>query len=346
MSNLSSSILLRALRGERAERPPIWLMRQAGRYLPEYRALRAKHSMLEAIQTPALAAEITLQPLRRFPLDAAIIFSDILPVLTMMGLKVDFEKGVGPVLERTLSSPQDVSELKVVSARQGMDFTLEAISRVAAEINPTGLPVLGFSGAPFTLATYAIEGSPSKNLTTVKEFMFHQPSSWDSLQQKLRDVVADYLVEQVKAGASAVQLFDSWAGHLSPLQFRDFVAPYLREIISRVKSAVDVPIIYFATAGAGLLPQIGELGADVIGIDWRIGLGDAAKLLGSAKPLQGNLDPLAMLAPWQHLKREVEEVIKQGRAAPSHIFNLGHGILPETPIENVEKLVSYVRNDK
>jgi len=319
-------------------------MRQAGRYLPEYQAIRGKHSMLDVIRTPTLAAEVTLQPLRRFDLDASIIFSDILSPLIGMGIELDFVSGEGPKIFNPITSPSDVARLTVPDPEQNTGYTLEAMNRVTAELSPRGVPLIGFSGAPYTLSSYLLEEESPHTGQTTKKFIWRYPDAWRDLQEKLVQLVAEYLVAQVKVGgASAVQIFDSWVGALSPLDFETLVAPSLRRIVAHVRAQVGVPIVYFGTGTAGLYPEIAKLGFDVVGVDWRTSLRDARKLLGAPVALQGNLDPLVLFASRGDVERAVRRVLEDAREIPAHIFNLGHGILPGTPIENVQSVIDIVR---
>lgn len=354
-SKLEQSRFLKACRCEPVDCTPIWLMRQAGRYMAEYRKIREHHSMLEVIGTPKLAAEVTMQPIEAFDLDAAIIFSDILPPLIGMGLELDFVKGVGPKLENPIKSVDDVNKLTFCKAVDCMGPTLEAIQLVRKELEPRGIPLIGFAGAPFTLACYAIQGSGSKVYELAKQFMFTHPQSWDELMGKLVDVVADYLIEQAKHGASALQVFDSWAGVLSAEQYSKYIAPHNRRLFELIQVA-NVPLINFSTGTATHLDRVANCGGDVIGVDWRLPLDTVQQNIGrnhdSTAPrflsgsqthaIQGNLDPTALLAPWAELKTQTDEVLESARSLPRHIFNLGHGILPPTPIESVRELVNYV----
>ncbi|MBI5958485.1 MAG: uroporphyrinogen decarboxylase [Chloroflexi bacterium] len=331
---------LRACRREPVDVTPIWLMRQAGRYMAEYRALRARHSLLDVIRTPELACEITLQPINAFNLDAAILFADILPILIGMGLNLEFVEGEGPVITNPISSPADVDALIVPPIEENLPFTLEAIRLVRRELDGK-IPLIGFSGAPFTLASYAIEGGGSKNHIKVKRFMHSQPDAWDRLMDKLAQTVGDYLVAQVKAGAQVLQVFDTWAGVLSPCDYREKALPYVQRVIERAKST-GVPVIYFGADLNGLLPLVRETGADVIGVDWRIEIDHAWDQLGPNVAVQGNLDPTLLFAPWDQLQRNVDNVLARTTGRPGHIFNLGHGVLPETPVDHIRRLVDYV----
>ncbi len=343
-SKLSDALLLRAYRGEQLEQPPIWLMRQAGRYLPEYQAVRAQHSMLTVIRTAELAAEVTLQPIRRFGFDAAIIFADILNPLIGMGIELDFVEGEGPKIFNPISSAADVDKLSVPPPEENVAYTLEAIALVTKELTPKGVPLIGFAGAPFTLSSYMLRSSGEKDISRTTRFMRDEPAAWNRLQDKLVTMITAYLIAQVRAGASAVQLFDSWIGALSPSEFRQFAAPSLKKIIAAVKRETSVPVVYFGTNTAGLFSEIAQLGADVVGVDWRISLSDAQKLLGASVPLQGNLDPTLLFGPPDLLRAEATRILQERKAIKGHVFNLGHGILPKTPIAQVELLIETVRS--
>jgi uroporphyrinogen decarboxylase len=332
---------LRACRRQPVDVTPIWLMRQAGRYMIEYRTLREKHSILEIIKTPELACEVTLQPLDAFDLDAAIIFADILPPLEGMGLHLEFARGEGPVIHNPVRTPQDVENLRTPPPEEALGFTLQAIRMMRTELDSRGIPLIGFSGAPFTVASYAIEGGSSRNYVHAKGMMMSDPQNWHKLMEKLTVVVGEYLVAQAKAGAQALQLFDSWVGALSPDDYREYVLPYSRRAIEMAR-ATGVPVIHFGTETAGILDLIKEAGSDVIGVDWRVNLDTAWQRLGDDVAVQGNLDPIALFAPWPELKRRAQRVLDQAAGRPGHIFNLGHGILPQTPVENVKRLVDFV----
>ncbi len=313
-------------------------MRQAGRYMSEYRALRERYSMLELIQTPELACEVTLQPIKAFDLDAAIIFADILPPLVGMGLELDFVHGVGPVIGNPIRSADDVDRLRVTPPQASLGFTLDAIKLAKAALGDK--PLIGFSGAPFTLASYAIEGGGSKNHLIAKSFMRREPAAWHQLMSKLAEVAGQYLLAQAQAGANALQLFDSWVGELSPADYATYVLPHSRRALE-IAAQADVPLIHFGTNTNGMLELIQAAGGDVIGVDWRIDLDTAWARLGDVG-VQGNLDPTALFADWDVLKPQAQRVLDQADGKPGHIFNLGHGILPETPVENVRRLVNFV----
>ncbi|GAB4544042.1 MAG: uroporphyrinogen decarboxylase [Anaerolineae bacterium] len=337
---LANSRMLKACRRERVDCTPVWLMRQAGRYMAEYRQLRQKYTILEIIKTPELATEVTLQPINAFDLDAAIIFADILPPLEAMGLSLEFIRGEGPVIHNPLRIAADVAALRVPDPRQSLSFTLDAIRLVQRELAGR-IPLIGFSGAPFTLASYAIEGGATRSFALTKSLMYNQPQAWHELMDKLASLVGDYLLAQAEAGAQILQIFDSWAGALSPADYRRYVLPYSRRAIQTAASS-GAPVIHFGTGTSGMLETIKEAGGDVIGVDWRVDLADAWRRLGDEVAIQGNLDPVALFAPLPELEGQVRHVLAQAGGRPGHIFNLGHGILPETPVEHVAALVDMV----
>jgi len=324
---------------------PIWLMRQAGRYMVEYRLLREKYSMLELIQTPELAAEVTLQPMKAFELDAAIVFADILPPLIGMGLKLEFHPGRGPVIHNPINTTYDIDLLGTPPAEETLATTLEAIKIVVSELEPRDIPLIGFAGAPFTLAAYAIEGGGSKDYARTKALMYSEPAAWKRLMEKLVTVQADYLLGQAKAGAAALQVFDSWAGlALGQESYRRFVAPYNNVLFDQLKPA-GVPVINFSTGTFPYLEEVAACGGDVIGVDFRMPLEAAWEKIGFERSIQGNLDPMALLADWRELKYQVDRVLEEAGGRPGHIFNVGHGVHQTTPVDNVRRLVDYV-NEK
>lgn len=341
--SFKDSVVMQVFRGEDPARIPVWFMRQAGRYLPEYQEIRARHSMLDVIRTPELAAEVTLQPLRRFELDAGIIFADILNPLIGMGIELDFVEGTGPVISNPVSSRGEIERLLVPAPEENVPYTLKAIRQVSSELTPRNIPLFGFAGAPFTLSSYLIEGSSSKNLEKTKALFRGDIESWRNLQEKLLRLVEDYLVAQVEAGASAVQIFDSWVGHLAPVEFSERVVPDLAKLVHSVKARTSVPILYFGTMTAGLLPHFRSIGADGYGIDWRSTLSDARKLIGDGPVLQGNLDPSLLSLPAAGIDTHVHAVLKDGRVAGRHIFNVGHGLLPTTSIDTLSRVIEVVR---
>lgn len=337
---MTNDRFLRACRREPVDCTPIWLMRQAGRYLPEYRTLRERYSMLEAIKTPEVAVEITLQPVRRFDLDAAIIFGDILPPLESMGAEVQFTRGDGPAITHPVRTAADVDALRVPSGEEIAPYTQEAIRLVSKELAGR-VPLIGFAGAPFTLAAYLVEGGSSRDYALAKQLMYTEPATWHALMEKLARTVGAYLRAQAAAGAQALQLFDSWAGALGPTDYREFVLPHSRSTIEMAQAA-GVPVIHFSTGTAGMLELIREAGGDVVGVDWRVDLDTAWGRLGAGVAVQGNLDPMALLAPVPWIERRASDVLRRAGGRPGHIFNLGHGVLPGTPPEHVAALVDAV----
>ena len=342
-STSDCDLFLRACRREPVPRTPVWFMRQAGRYMKEYRDLRAKHSLLELCRTPELAAQVTLQPIRKIGVDAAIIFADLLLPPQAMGMDLRFAEGEGPVLAPPIRSAEAVAKLGAVQDGE-LSYVAEAIRIVCRELAGK-TPVIGFCGAPFTVASYMIEGSGSRTFLNTKRMMYESPEVWQALMWKLVPVLAEYLKSQAAAGAGAVQIFDSWVGCLSPEDYRAYVLPYSRELIACVAEA-GVPIIHFGTGTATLLELMREAGGDVIGqvigIDWRIDLGEAWQRVGYDVAVQGNLDPVTLFAPRELLRERVERILRSAAGRPGHIFNLGHGILPETPVENVQAVVEMV----
>lgn len=332
---------IRACYRQEVDRTPIWLMRQAGRYMAEYRKLREKYGILDLIKTPELAMEVTLQPIQAFDLDAAIIFADILPPLEGMGLRLEFAKGEGPIIHNPVRTVQDVENLLTPDPREALPFTLEAIRLTRQELDSRGIPLIGFSGAPFTLASYAVEGGSSKNKVYLKSLMYSEPAAWDKLMSKLATIAGNYLLAQAQAGAQALQLFDSWVGELSPDDYRAYVQPYSKRALE-IASQANVPLIHFGTDTNGMLIDIRDAGGHVIGVDWRIDIDVAAKILGDEVAIQGNLDPVALYAPWDELKIRAQAVLDKMQGRKGHIFNLGHGILPTTPLDNVKRLVDFV----
>jgi uroporphyrinogen decarboxylase len=338
-----TSLVLRAYRGLETERTPVWLLRQAGRYMPEYRALREKHSMLELIRTPDLAAQVTLAPVDAFGLDAAIVFSDILPPLVGMGLELDFVQGDGPRIGNPISGPRAADLLGTPPAEETMTGTLEAIRIVRRELELRDIPVIGFAGAPFTLASYAIEGGTSKDFSRTKAFMLSEPAAWRRLLTKLVTVQADYLLAQARAGAQALQVFESWAGRaLGREDYLRYVAPHNRELFAAV-GGVGVPVISFSLGVSAYLKDAAACGGDVVGLDWQLPLDEAWGRVGFERPVQGNLDPAALLAPWRELRARIDDVLERAAGRSGHVFNVGHGLVPQTPVDNVRRLVERVR---
>lgn len=330
---------LKACRGEPTAYTPIWLMRQAGRYLKEYRALRKKYSFLEMCKNPELAAQVTLQPIQKFKLDAAIIFSDILIPLESMGVEFEFAKGEGPVFLHPLREKKDIEKLRIIEPEEEISFLMKAIRIVRKELEGK-LPLIGFSGAPFTLASYIIEGGHSKNYLLTKSLMYRDRPVWDVLMEKISKVLIRYLNAQIRSGVQALQLFDSWVGCLSPQDYQEYVLPYSKKIIDGVTK--KVPLIHFATASSTLLKLMKQAGGEVIGVDWRVDIGEAWSRIGYDVAIQGNLDPVILLGPVGLIGREVKRILNRINGRPGHIFNLGHGILPNTPVDHVAVLVEMV----
>jgi uroporphyrinogen decarboxylase len=330
---------LKACRREPVDCTPVWFMRQAGRYMAEYRALRAKHSILELCKTPELAAQVTLQPIDRFPLDAAIIFADILLPLEPMGLRLEFAAGEGPVIHNPVRDLAAVDRLNVIDGDE-LDYVAEAIRQARRGLNGR-VPLIGFAGAPFTLASYAIEGGSSRNYLLTKQLMYCEPKAWHQLMDKFARVITGSLRRQIRAGAQAIQLFDSWVGCLSVGDYVEYVMPHVQLIFAGLKQE-GVPMIHFGTGTSAMLRKMREAGGDVIGIDWRIHLDEAWETVGYDVAVQGNLDPLALFAPLHEIERRVDDILRRAGSRPGHIFNLGHGILPTTPIEHVAATIDMV----
>ena len=330
--------LLLAARGKPTDTTPVWIMRQAGRYLPEYRAIREEVGFLELCKTPDLVAEVTVQPVRRLGVDAAIIFSDILIPVEAMGLELQLDDA-GPRLPQPVRSEADVRRLAVPDPEERTGFVAEGIRRTRKLLGD-GVPVIGFCGAPFTLAAYMVEGGGSRNFLQIKRLLFEQPSVAHAVFEKLTRTLIPYLQMQVAAGASAVQIFDSWGGELSPRDFESFSLPYLQQIVSSLQGS-GVPVILFGTGMSSLLTRMRSTGADVVGLDWRIDISDARRVLGPKVAVQGNLDPIGLFLPPKELEARVLEIL-QGAGPLGHIFNLGHGILPPTPPEAAQRLVEAV----
>jgi uroporphyrinogen decarboxylase len=330
---------LRACRREKTAFTPVWLMRQAGRYLPEYRALRARYDFLSLCKTPAAAAEVTLQPIERLGVDAAILFADILLVLEPLGVGLEFTRGDGPQIARPVRSADDVAGLAPVDVPSSVGFVFETV-RLARKGLGERVPLIGFAGAPFTLASYLIEGGASREFLHTKRFMRAEPAAWHALMARLAGITAEYLNGQIEAGAQAVQLFDSWVGTLSPADYREFVLPHSRTVLTRL--APGVPAIHFGTGTATLLESMKEAGGDVIGLDWRVELGATWDRLGSEVAVQGNLDPAILLGPVPEIRRAARAILDGAARRPGHIFNLGHGVHQETPVDHVRALVDMV----
>ena len=319
---------------------PVWFMRQAGRYLKPYRDIRARHGILDICKKPELAATVTLQPVEILDVDAAILFADILLPVEPMGLKLEFVSGEGPLIENPIASPEDIDGLST-SRTQDLGYTGEAIKLVSQALAGR-IPIIGFVGAPFTLASYMVEGGPSKTFLKTKRLMLGDETMWRRLMGKLVDVLGDFARLQVGAGARAMQIFDSWAGALSPEDYVRFVQPYSRALIERIRGT-GVPVIHFATGTSGFFRELHAAGGDVLGVDWRINIDQAWTEIGYRSAIQGNLDPGALFAPLAELRSKVINLLQRTGTRPGHIVNLGHGILPETPVENVKAVVQIVR---
>lgn len=329
---------LRACRREEVDRTPIWLMRQSGRYLPAYRKLRKTHTLLEICKTPKLAAAASLLPLKLFDLDAAIIFADIMLPLEGMGVSFRIEDATGPIIEKPLRNHDDSSRLKQFDPKEDTGYVLEAIRILKRKLK---VPLIGFSGAPFTLASYIIEGGASRDFTKTKSIMFNKPDLWDEVMKRLTETVNLYLESQVEAGVDAVQLFDSWVGCLSPIDYREKVQRYSREVFKRI-SELSVPGIHFGTGTSSMLGLMSDAGGDVIGVDWRVPLDEAWRKIGHAAGIQGNLEPAVLIGHPTLVKKRAVEVLDRAGRRPGHIFNLGHGVIPATDPKNVSILVDAV----
>jgi len=336
-----NSSFVRACKMQAVDHTPVWFMRQAGRYMPEYRAVRKQHSLLEICKKPALAAEVTISAAEILEVDAAIIFADLLLPLEVMGLPFHFSSGEGPVIEKPVRTKEDIAKLRTDRADE-LGYVSEAVSLVAKHFKDR-VPVIGFCGAPFTLASYMIEGGGSRNYIHTKKTMYNASADWDALMRKLVAVTGEYSAEQVRAGADAIQIFDSWVGCLSVEDYRRYVFPHVTQMVKALQKT-GVPLIYFGTDSATLLPAMKETAADVIGLDWRIPLDEGWQRLDHSCAVQGNLDPVVLFADWKELKSRAQDILRRAGARTGHIFNLGHGILPETPVENVKNLARFVQD--
>ncbi len=331
---------LKACRREPVDATPVWFMRQAGRYMSDYRALRERYSLLDICRIPELAVAVTLQPVAVIDVDAAILFSDLLVPFTPLGLDFDFVKGEGPSIAHPIRSAADVDRLRTFEPRQALAHVLETIRILRRELTDR-VPLIGFGGAPFTLAAYAIEGGPSTSYARTKAFMYSEPQAWHRLCGRFADMMADYLAAQVEAGAQAIQVFDSWAGALGRADYREFALPHTARIFSALKNT-GVPLIHFGVGATAILRDITEAGGNVIGLDWRLPLDEAWKIVGYDRGVQGNLDPTLLLGPRDRLFAAADDVLKRAGKRAGHIFNLGHGILPSTPLEHVQTLAAHV----
>src|SRR5215218_990447 len=336
---LRDSPFMRACRREQVPYTPVWLMRQAGRYMKEYRDVRAKFSFLEMCKQPGVASEVTVYAAHRLNVDAAIIFADILLIIEPMGLDLEFAKGEGPVIHNPVRTASDVERVREVEDVSSLDYVYEAVRITRRELRPN-IPLIGFCGAPFTLASYICEGGGSKNYIHTKRLMYTDPGAWHALMSRIARALSRYLNAQIEAGAQAVQIFDSWVGALSPGDYREYVLPHTREVIKGITPGV--PVIHFGTGTATLLELMKEAGGDVIGLDWRVRLDEGWRRVGQDVAVMGNLDPIVLFAKQDMLREQAKRILEQAGARAGHIFNLGHGILPETPVENVIALVEMV----
>ncbi len=337
---LAQSRFLKAARREPVDTTPVWIMRQAGRYLPEYMEVRSKVTFIELCKRPDLAAEVTLTAQRVLGVDAAILFADLLPILEPMGFDLEYLAGEGPVIHNPLND-SNVDRVKVLESMESLQFVPDTVKIVRREL-PKDIPLLGFAGAPFTLASYAIEGSGSRNYIGTKSLMYKDPAAWHELLSRLTDSLILYLTSQIEAGCQAVQLFDSWAGCLSPSDYRQYVLPHSQRLIASMPS--DTPVIHFLTGNPALLPLQAEAGGQVQGLDWRVELADGWQTVGHDRAVQGNLDPIALYADLDTLKQKAKHVLSQAQGRPGHIFNLGHGVTPDVPHEHVKALVRMVHD--
>ncbi|MCL4550397.1 MAG: uroporphyrinogen decarboxylase [Bacteroidetes bacterium] len=342
MTKFQNDLFLRACKRQPVERTPIWIMRQAGRFLPEYRAVREKADFLTMCKTPELAAEVTIQPVDIIGVDAAIIFSDILVIPEAMGMKLEMIESKGPKFYDPIRTVDDVNKLKDIDPTKNLKFVLDAVSLTKKELNGR-VPLIGFAGSPWTLMTYMVEGSGSKNFSEIKKFIYNQPTAAHKLLERISDAVADYLSAKIEAGANAVQIFDTWGGLLSQTDFEEFSLRYIQKIISQIKRK-DEPVIVFAKGVHYKLDKIAEAGADVIGLDWTIDLNAARKSVGDKVALQGNLDPTVLYANKKKIKEEAVKVLESFGKGSGHIFNLGHGILPDVTPENAKHLVEIIKD--
>lgn len=338
-SALENSRFMKAARRKPVDTTPIWIMRQAGRYLPEYRSVRDKVSFLELCKRPDLATEVTVTAQRVLGVDAAILFADLLPILEPMGLQLEYAAGEGPVIHNPLRSHAQINQFQELENVEALGFVFEAVKMIRSEL-PADIPLLGFAGAPFTLASYAIEGSGSRNYLHTKQLMFTDKAAWEEIMQKLVASLSIYLNAQIAAGCQAVQIFDSWAGCLAPADYKQYVLPHTRALIHKITPGT--PVINFLTGNPALLPLLKQAGGDVIGVDWRIGLAEAWQSVGYDVAVQGNLDPISLYADLATLKQRAKAVIDATEGRPGHIFNLGHGVLPDVPHEHVKALVNIV----
>ena len=330
---------MKAVRREPVDTTPVWIMRQAGRYLPEYMAVRNRVTFMELCKTPELACEVTVTARNLLNVDAAILFADLLPILQPMGIDLEYVKGEGPVIHNPLREPADVDRLTALDSVESLEYVFRAVRMIRGEL-PADIPLLGFAGAPFTLASYCIEGGGSKNYVATKTLMYNDEGAWTTLMNRLVDSVSLYLKEQIRCGCQAVQVFDSWAGCLSPSDYRRYVLPFTRRLIHSVTD--DAPVINFLTGNPALLPLQSEAGGSVMGVDWRVELNDAWNVFGPEVAIQGNMDPVALYADIPVLKQKAADVLNSAGGRPGHVFNLGHGVMPDMNPDHVKALVDFV----
>ena len=346
--NTPTNRFLRACQRLPVDQTPVWFMRQAGRSLPEYRAVRERHSFFEVTNTPDLCAEVTLQPVRRLGVDAAILFSDIMAPLVAIGLDIALVEGTGPVIAHPIRTRQDMAALRPLDPESDMPAVRETLGMLRAELAPSDTALIGFVGAPFTLAGYLVEGKPSRDFVRTKQMMFDEPEMWDELMERLTKVVVGFARGQVAAGAQAIQVFDSWIGALGPREYARYVQPHMRRLFDmlRAPGLPDVPRIHFGTGTASLLELMAEAGGEVIGLDWRVNLDEAWARLGGPErvAVQGNLDPVMLSASWATVQRETETILRQAAGQPGHIFNLGHGVLPSANPDQIARLAQFVHD--
>ncbi|HET7627941.1 MAG TPA: uroporphyrinogen decarboxylase [Bacillales bacterium] len=339
MNNRSfNDAFLRACRKQSVSRVPVWYMRQAGRYQPEYRKIRENYSLFEITHHPEVCAEVTLLPVRQLAVDAAILFADIMTPLVPMGVNVEIKSGVGPVIDKPVRTMSDIERLDRIDPEDDVPYVLETVRLLKAQL---AVPLIGFAGAPFTLASYMIEGGPSKNYHLTKGFMYSKPEEWQALMDKLASMTAAYLNAQINAGAAAVQIFDSWVGALNAEDYRTYIAPVMERILRNVKAEHDVPVIYFGVGAGHLLEEWNALGFDVLGLDWRMSI-RTARERGVAKAVQGNLDPSLLLAPWETIEEKAKEILDQGMEQDGFVFNLGHGVFPQVKADTLKRLTAFV----
>lgn len=337
---LKNDRLLRACAKQPNDRVPVWFMRQAGRYQPEYREIRKKYSLMQICERPDVCAEVTLLPVRQLNVDAAILFSDIMTPLSAMGVGLDIVENVGPVIEHPIQSMAGVEAIRPLETEENLAYVLETIRILTRALE---VPLIGFAGGPFTLASYLVEGRPTKDFRKVKSLMYTEPAIWAALMEKLSNMVAGYLVDQIKAGCQVVQVFDSWVGNLNLLDYERYVKPYMFRITEAVR-ATGAPLIHFGVHTGHLLPSMASIGADVMGVDWKEEIDQAWQRIGHGIGVQGNLDPVALFAPPEVLEEQVNDILRRTAGRPGHIFNLGHGVLPPTSVSALQRVVEMVHS--